>query len=863
MAERRIINGYIVEKGDDGQIRTIGRADGGQGGGPQMPADPSYQYEAPKAQADLQARQIGNQVDAATAPYAGSKAAADAQSAQANAALAALKLKQEQEKAAKAGGPSSASDAILKVISQIDNIASDAKDNGGLGETGFTGSQLRGWSGTAAYDLAQKLKTVDANLAFGELQKMRDNSPTGGALGNVTENELALLRSTVSNLDPNQSQEEFLAALGRARDSYVGMLTRVAPDLSGRLSQEYRKRGDPLAGYALTGAADGPAQDSILNPAGGRPATEQDNAALGPGDKFLFDESGAPIAIQKADGSIGGYSQIIGADQRDDMSRDTTMGAIDALGRGLTDVPTLGGANKFAAAMNTILPLDALAGRDVQSVWGGQSLGDAYRHNIGLENRTDAADERVNAGQRLTGQLGGALLSGYGAAKAFPGVFGTEMGMLAPRAIGADAAMGGIYGANKALDQGEAVLPAAGRDAAAWAGGGILGRGVANIGGRAISGVTNPSVQNLRSAGVPMSPGQMVSQSGMGITGNNLAGSVLKSAEDVAVGAGPLGAGFRAQRDASLEGLNRAAFNEGMAPVGGNITEIGAPGVMQARQARGQGYSNALDNANLTADLPFVRNVNDIAKGADNIKGMEGEFRATLADRVGGQFDKVTRSMGGRDLQAAIRGLRTDAKAADRSSNFMRSDQFGNATRSTEAELMALAERQNPGISAGYDAANKANMNYEILRKAVRAAKNQDDVFSAAQLRTAADQAAEKFGGRGGTPDVPFYQLTKDAQAILPSKMADSGTAGRSVTMALPLLVGGGSSAAAGAGYIDPQTAAMLTALTALSSKTGRSAAEKALLARPAVAKRAGKAIRKRSGLFGAVAGPAALIGTE
>lgn len=45
MAERRIINGYIVERAADGTLTTIGPANAG----PQMPADPTAAYKGPKA----------------------------------------------------------------------------------------------------------------------------------------------------------------------------------------------------------------------------------------------------------------------------------------------------------------------------------------------------------------------------------------------------------------------------------------------------------------------------------------------------------------------------------------------------------------------------------------------------------------------------------------------------------------------------------------------------------------------------------------------------------------------------------------------------------------------------------------------
>lgn len=129
------------------------------------------------------------------------------------------------DKAVRARGTATAK--VKNVLEKIDAIEKDVTDNGGWGETGLTGSALRMIPGTAAYDLAKNLQTIDANSAFSALQEMREASPTGGALGQVTEKELELLKSTVANLDPNQSQDAFLGNLKTARDFYTGMLTRL------------------------------------------------------------------------------------------------------------------------------------------------------------------------------------------------------------------------------------------------------------------------------------------------------------------------------------------------------------------------------------------------------------------------------------------------------------------------------------------------------------------------------------------------------------------------------------------------------------------------------------------------------------
>lgn len=133
---------------------------------------------------------------------------------------------------------------LVGIIEAIDNAYADSADNGGLGETGFTGGILRDVQGTAAYDLAGKLKKIDADSAFSALQKMREESPTGGALGQITERELDLLKSTVANLDPNLSQEEFVRQLGIAKGVYLDMLRRVDP----AKADEIEKRGTPQVG---------------------------------------------------------------------------------------------------------------------------------------------------------------------------------------------------------------------------------------------------------------------------------------------------------------------------------------------------------------------------------------------------------------------------------------------------------------------------------------------------------------------------------------------------------------------------------------------------------------------------------------
>ena len=83
---------------------------------------------------------------------------------------------------------------------------------------------------TKAKDYAQRLDTLKANIGFGELQKMRDNSPTGGALGQVTERELGFLQSVLGAIGTDTKYETLLQTLDKAEQVYREMLSAAQTD---------------------------------------------------------------------------------------------------------------------------------------------------------------------------------------------------------------------------------------------------------------------------------------------------------------------------------------------------------------------------------------------------------------------------------------------------------------------------------------------------------------------------------------------------------------------------------------------------------------------------------------------------------
>ena len=100
------------------------------------------------------------------------------------------------------------------------------------------GAALGGWPGSQAQALKTILNTIKANVGFQSLQEMRANSPTGGALGQVSERELAYLQATLGDI----AQEQDGAILAEKLRAMQGQIE----GMGARLQQAYDMTFRPL-----------------------------------------------------------------------------------------------------------------------------------------------------------------------------------------------------------------------------------------------------------------------------------------------------------------------------------------------------------------------------------------------------------------------------------------------------------------------------------------------------------------------------------------------------------------------------------------------------------------------------------------
>lgn len=104
----------------------------------------------------------------------------------------------------------------------------------------ITGLWRTDWiPGSEGADTKAKLDSLLAKSAFGYLQQMRAESPTGGALGQVSNIELELLKAAQAALQQSQSAEQFRENL----DAFLTQVQESRDRLRRRLDEYYTDQG--------------------------------------------------------------------------------------------------------------------------------------------------------------------------------------------------------------------------------------------------------------------------------------------------------------------------------------------------------------------------------------------------------------------------------------------------------------------------------------------------------------------------------------------------------------------------------------------------------------------------------------------
>lgn len=331
--------------------------------------------------------------------------------------------KLEQRQAAERARDQGEIDAAAQIRSVISQ-ARQAKDlSNGWFATGFGSSTARDVGGTQAANVASLLNTIGANTAFDRLQQMRAQSPTGGALGAVSDTELQLLRDSTASLSQSQSDEQFRQNMDRVIASYQRVLDKLEKRNTVSPTEVARdENGQPIGGYdeQAGGLTGGNTDDSPVPPGttpGGGPGSGERGGIMD------LAQQGVTLGLADEAQGIGGYlsALITGGDpqaayvrDRDDARRRVSEAReqYPIIGTGL-ELLAGGGATRIAGA----------AGNALRSVVGqGAALGGVGGYGYGEGN--------ASVTNALAGAAGGAALGG-----ALYGV-GRGVGALASRRQG-------------------------------------------------------------------------------------------------------------------------------------------------------------------------------------------------------------------------------------------------------------------------------------------------------------------------------------------------------------------------------------------------------------------------------------------
>lgn len=737
----------------------------------------------PNRQATMRGTNVRTDIDAAQLPYAGGKAAADLRKANADAAKAERDLVTTPPVDPKVAERIKAL-GLDDILSAIRESATAIK---GGRATGYTGALLRTVGmGTSANDLTGSLETIKSKVTLDQLAQLKQQSSTGASgLGALTGREGDMLASSIASLDLTQSDDKLLASLAKIQRHALSLKAIQAgenPD-DAAVAKKY--------GIVLPGAKaqTPPGQDKssqmIVGPGkdgngGGGLALAKGNVRVDPATAAAMDGVKTHLSSMVRKGAsqtdIDAYTDSIKVPRFDARASIKFRDEHPEYKGGFSVVAPPQGIpmSPLAVVGNTI----AQSGPGVAMMGLGDMVSggtlDNMTSNPGLARAIMGAGANEHPNWNLAGQTAGGVLAGL-TGEALLKRAGAG-GMAAT--IGGDVIPGAAYGAGS-TDDGKSRLMGAATGGAAGLAGGVIGRGM----GRAVAGITDPATRLLADAKVRMTPGQVI-------------GGPVKALEDRLAGLPGIGDIIRPQRVRGMEDFNRAAFQEA-SPA---ITDIGQSGVQQARQAVGDAYGNALNGKAVQIDGQLGTDLGDALTGIRAVPRVGEEVAQTVEDTLPPYFSPGG-TLTGENMQPMLQelGALKGGYAGDPLGY-----RVGKGIAKVEDSITGMMNRQAPEVMPAYNAAKYLHAQKETLKNAVLSAEGQGGTFTPLQLARSSINGTKRFGGSDAAAvgDRPFNDLTQAGQEILPSKIPDSGTAGRA--MLIPGALGfGGGAIGGGRGYAD------------------------------------------------------------
>jgi hypothetical protein len=320
---------------------------------------------------------------------------------------------------------------------------------------------------------------------------------------------------------------------------------------------------------------------------------------------------------------------------------------------------------------------------------------------------------------------------------------------------------------------------------------------------------TDASVKMLRDEGVNLSFGQTL-------------GGWANTLEQKAMSLPFVGDAVRGARREGVESFNEAALARAL-PAGRLTKGAGHEGVKEVGDVLSSVYEGAAKN---------VGHVNLVGTTFDKNMAQLQQMTSGLSPELATRFDRVLqnevlRRMSPNGSVAGVEIKKIDSALGKIAADWRKSmdpsqREFGDAVRQLQQNFRDGLAEVDPAYAA---AKAKADAGWAMLkrtRKAATSAKNEEGVFSPAQLNAAVQQFDNTVGKRATAEGDALLQDLARAGQRLGNKVPDSGTAGR--LMAGP---------AALAAVVEPLSLAGVAAGYGIYSKAGQNLLRAMVLRRP------------------------------
>jgi len=453
-----------------------------------------------------------------------------------------------------------------------------------------------------------------------------------------------------------------------------------------------------------------------------------------------------------------------------------------------TNGGTMGWLDKITAGINAVAPIDRLSGKNVDSIWDGKSLSDAYQHNLDIGRGQSEANDKAYPGQSLalnaTGAIASPLNRVFGAAGA--AVKGESAIANAARLAIPDALAGASYGAGQSdattwAGQGGDALMGAGLGAV----GGAVGRGITNTAGAILNPAVDAGKKLLGDAGVSITPLRSMFGGATedALTSVPVLSSVIKGGQE------------RSGQEFVLGGINKALeplkpFAEVLEPLQKQLPPnvSGDQAMKYMNDAFNAAYSKARAGMSFAKDDQYEAAIAQLTDQVKNggIDALTPQYRKQFIDVLKGTVDKRIGEDGTMDgttlkkVLSAIDKKAADYKSADRD---VEKHAYGDALSQLSA-LMDDAARRNPASDpqavALLDAADKGYAMKVILDKAGSTLGSDPGSFTPKQLLRAvqtSDRSVRKTRFNEGGALMQDY--AQAGVSNLSPKLGNSGTADR------------------------------------------------------------------------------------